>query len=73
MTKQELDNLIEDILLSDWDSAKTKVLDFARLMCDKQKEICAENTNEIIGNYNSHGIQECDESVLNSPYPDELQ
>ena len=41
MTAEELDNIIEDIMTSSWDSGKTKILNFARLMCDKQKEICA--------------------------------
>lgn len=47
--------------------------EYARRMCDKQKEICSEHTNEMIGNYESHGIVEQDENVLNAPYPDELQ
>lgn len=46
--------------------------EYARLMCDKQKEICAENTSEILFGSYAGAHQVMDDSVLNSPYPEEL-
>lgn len=40
--------------------------EYARLMCDKQKEICAKETQTKV-------YLEFLKSILNAPYPDELQ
>jgi len=70
MTADQLDDIIEDIMTSTWDSGKTKILNFAKLMCDKQKEICAENGTASIVNWDEPVVNEL--SILNAPYPDEL-
>lgn len=68
MTTEELDNFIEKVLESPFDSAKTKIINFAREMCYKQKEICAQNA-ECTNNF----FEVNSFSITNSPYPDELQ
>ena len=74
MTQDQLDDIIEDIMTSTWDSGRTKILNFARLMCKRQKEICSYHTEGTIDSYLIYDcITEYDEQVLNAPYPDELQ
>lgn len=96
MTEDQLNDIIEDIMTSNWESGRSKILSFATRMCDKQKEICARNalvkqeyTNnqeEVVTNsmqiytiekYDSYyfDIQVyCDtQSIINTPYPEELQ
>lgn len=70
MTAEQLDDIIENMMTSDWDSGKTKILNFARVMCDKQKEIC-KNYAQYEGSIYECAIDE--QSILNAPYPDELQ
>lgn len=41
---------------------------YARLMCDKQKQICADNA-ECTNNFFEVDMW----SIINSPYPEELQ
>lgn len=71
MTADQLDDIIEDIMTSTWDSGKTKILNFARLMCQKQKQICVENATARIHNYDQPVVNQL--SILNAPYPEELQ
>lgn len=48
--------------------------DYARLMCDKQKEICTNNANTKLIDSGWDIYNAVDESsILNAPYPDELQ
>ena len=70
MTQDQLDDIIEDIMTSTWDSGRTKILNFARQMCNKQKEICYEES-ETEEYYGTQCIVK--ETILNAPYPDELQ
>lgn len=70
MTQDQLDDIIEDIMTSTWDSGKTKILNFARLMCDKQKEICLNQYDELQENA-THVIY-IRNGIVNSPYPDGL-
>lgn len=46
------------------------MVEYARTMCDKQKEICAFNV-DLADYYGSATIDT--QSILNAPYPDELQ
>ncbi len=78
MTQDQLDDIIEDIMTSTWDSGRTKILNFVRLMCDKQKEICYTHAlpykEGAFGNYYYQAdIKVEKETILNAPYPDELQ
>ena len=78
MTQDQLDDIIEDIMTSTWDSGRTKILNFACFMCDKQKEICYTHAlpykEGAFGNYYYQAdIKVEKESVINSPYPDELR
>lgn len=74
MTQDQLDDIIEDIMTSTWDSGKTKILNFARLMCDKQKEICSieAETTTARGMWDEYNIVN-EKSILKASYPDELQ
>lgn len=78
MTEDQLDDIIEDIMTSTWESGKTKILDFARLMCDRQKEICAGAAKFVYGEVDVEGAIHKEpvdidwQSVINSPYPEEL-
>ena len=47
--------------------------EYAKLMCDKQKEICAEqaDTKRIGHGYQTYDIIDT-KSIINSPYPEEL-
>lgn len=51
------------------------MIEYARLMCDKQKNICADTaeTKDIHppGGYLSHMIID-EQSIQNAPYPEEL-
>lgn len=50
---------------------ENKMIKFARIMCQKQKEICAEEAKLNTGDYPSKGVNR--KSILNSPFPKELQ
>lgn len=43
MTEDQFNDIIEDIMTSTWDSGRTKIINLCKSMCDKQREICAEN------------------------------
>ena len=74
MTAEQLDDIIENMMTSDWDSGKTKILNFARVMCDKQKEICVKHAQVYIaGKLESTYCTINPDTILNAPYPDELQ
>lgn len=49
MTTDQLDDIIEDIMTSTWDSGRTKIINLCQQMCDRQKEICAKNA--VVGAY----------------------
>lgn len=57
------DTDIEDLLLK-----------FAKEMCDKQKQICADNSRLIPVTEYGRTYNDIDlKSIINSPYPEELQ
>lgn len=73
MTADQFDDIIEDIMTSTWESGRVKIINLCKQMCDKQKQICADNSRLIpvkkYGTaYNSIDL----DSIINSPYPEEL-
>lgn len=74
MTEDQLDDIIENIMTSTWESGKKRILEFARLMCDKQKEICLKRTGLIpIKGMTGTYLDIDRDCINNSPYPEELQ
>jgi hypothetical protein len=78
MTPEEfLDNCIISNQDKDWMIRNCNIItilkDYAKIMCDKQKEICADKAESkwIADNY-CHIDQVCEE-INYSPYPTELQ
>lgn len=68
--------------LEEWYEEKVVIQamkDFAMKMCDRQREICSNTVKPIMGEVDVEGcifkeIVDIDyESILNSPYPEELQ
>lgn len=70
LTEEQINDIIEDIMTSSWDSGKTKILNFARLMCDKQRAICAEYAEQEGDEGDELWIDQ--KSILNAPYPEEI-
>lgn len=86
MTQEQLNDIIEDIMTSTYESGRNKILSFATRMCAKQKGICEQHAL-ITSIFDSTGNKYNDkdlcvdgytlyinrESILNAPYPEELQ
>jgi len=71
LTEEQINDIIEDIYTtSSLESSKTKILNFVRLMCDKQKEICAEYAEQEGDEGDELWIDK--KSILNAPYPEEI-
>lgn len=78
MTEDQLDDIIEDIMTSTWESGKVKIINLCKQMCDKQVQICYENIRILKEDYYDQGDKLGpayldEEKFLNSPYPEELQ
>lgn len=88
MTADQFDDIIEDIMTSTWESGRVKIINLCKQMCDRQKQICADNAlmeqhtgqgkslvNYVIGQDILHSKDELfisKHSIENSPYPEEL-
>lgn len=59
------DNLIEQILISDFDTAKRLIIQLVKEMCDSQREVCA----DVLEDVPDHMY----DTVINAPYPFLLQ
>lgn len=70
MTTDQFDDIIEDIMTSTWESGRTKIISLCKQMCDKQKEICANNASARIHSYDQPVVNK--NTIINTPYPEEL-
>ena len=78
MTPEEIIKQLKRYNIYDVQGANDKAIEaikqYAREMCDKQKEICDDNLE--VETIDSHGQDCCfvnSESIINAPYPKELQ
>lgn len=89
-----INDIVEDIMTSTWESGRVKIINLCKQMCDKQREICFKKA--VIVSYiksntkgsryrkwpdnykidTSNVVQKYQvekNSILNAPYPEELQ